>query len=30
LIRNYSNDPKAEMWDSVLDRLYKAASLVID
>ena len=30
LIKDYSKDPQAEMWESVLDRLYKAASLVID
>lgn len=30
LIKDYSKEPNAEMWESVLDRLYKAASLVID
>jgi L-threonylcarbamoyladenylate synthase len=30
LIKDYSKDPKAEMWESVLDRLYKAASLIIE
>lgn len=30
LIKDYSQEPNAEMWESVLDRLFKAASLVID
>ena len=30
LIKDYSKEPNAEMWESVLDRLFKAASLVID
>ncbi|MBC7753777.1 MAG: threonylcarbamoyl-AMP synthase [Moraxellaceae bacterium] len=30
LLKDYSAGPDAEMWDSVLDRLFKAASLVID
>jgi hypothetical protein len=30
LIKDYTKEPNAEMWESVLDRLYKAASLVID
>ncbi len=30
LIKDYAQEPQAEMWESVLDRLYKAASLVID
>lgn len=30
LIKDYSKEPQAEMWESVLDRLFKAASLVID
>ena len=30
LLKDYSTGPDAEKWDSVLDRLYKAASLVID
>ncbi len=30
LIKEYSKEPNAEMWESVLDRLFKAASLVID
>jgi L-threonylcarbamoyladenylate synthase len=30
LIKDYAQEPHSEMWESVLDRLYKAASLVID
>lgn len=30
LIKDYGADPNAEMWESVLDRLFKAASLIID
>lgn len=30
LIKDYSKEPNAEMWESVLDRLYKAATLIID
>lgn len=30
LLKDYSLEPDAELWESVLDRLYKAATLVID
>lgn len=30
LVKDYSQGPDAELWSSVLDRLYKAASLIIE
>lgn len=30
LIKDYTQGPEAEMWSSVLDRLYKAATLIIE